>query len=96
MVWGLAASGVIYTIFFLGRSTNFELFLYLSLGFGPSVFVMYQSWVGVGEHLLRGLCYVVGVVFFKLEGVVPGAHAIWHLFVAAGMWTHTHDMWIHL
>ena len=93
-VWALALSGVVYTIFFLGRSTNFELFLYLALGFGPSVFVMYQSWKGVGELALGGACYAVGVVFFKMEGQIPAAHAVWHLFVAGGMWIHTHDMWI--
>ena len=94
-VWALALVGVVYTIFFLGWSTNFELFLYLALGFGPSLFVMYQSMQGLGELLAGGLLYVVGVVFFKMEGRVPFAHAIWHLFVAAGMWTHTHAIWIH-
>jgi len=94
-VWALALSGVIYTIFFLGWSTNFELFLYLALGFGPAIFVAQQSMMGFGEIVVGGLLYVVGVVFFKLEGKVPFAHAIWHLFVAAGMWTHTHDVWIH-
>lgn len=92
LVWGLALSGVIYTIFFLGKSKKIELFLYLALGFGPSVFVMYQSWKGVGELILGGVIYAMGAVFYKIK--VPGAHAIWHLFVAAGMWTHTHAIWI--
>lgn len=31
-----------------------------------------------------GLIYLVGMAFFKLDGCVPGAHAIWHLHVVIG------------
>lgn len=35
-----------------------------------------------------GLIYVVGVVFFKSDGRIPCAHAIWHMFVAAAAGFH--------
>lgn len=43
---------------------------------------------GIHELAVGGVIYVSGVVFFKLDGVVPFAHAIWHLFVGLGASAH--------
>ena len=43
---------------------------------------------GVHELAIGGVIYVSGVVFFKLDGVVPFAHAIWHVFVGLGALAH--------
>jgi monocyte-to-macrophage differentiation protein len=48
------------------------------------------------ELAVGGIFYVVGVAFFKSDGVVPFAHAIWHLFVAMGAATHYYAIWRHL
>ena len=37
---------------------------------------------------IGGSLYIVGSVFFHLDGVVPFAHAIWHCFVTAAAYTH--------
>ena len=37
------------------------------------------SWLAVG-----GAAYVFGTVFYRAEGDLPFAHAIWHVFVLAG------------
>lgn len=51
---------------------------------------------GVCELAVGGVLYVVGVVFFKSDGLVPFAHAIWHLFVAAGASVHYYAIWRYL
>ena len=40
------------------------------------------------ELAMGGMVYITGVVFFKLDGVIPFAHAIWHCFVFTGAIFH--------
>ena len=40
------------------------------------------------ELALGGAIYILGVFFFKSDGRIPCAHAIWHLFVVLGAYTH--------
>lgn len=51
---------------------------------------------GVCELAVGGVFYGVGVVFFKSDGLVPFAHAIWHLFVAVGAGIHYYAIWRYL
>lgn len=51
---------------------------------------------GLGELLVGGACYCLGMVFFKSDGIVPFAHAIWHLFVAMGAAIHYYAIWKYL
>lgn len=40
--------------------------------------------------------YVLGLVFFKSDGRIPCAHAIWHLFVAAAAGFHYYAILSHV
>lgn len=53
-----------------------------------SITVLQDDHSGLAELKLGGAIYVLGVVFFKLDGRVPLAHAIWHLFVVLAAFIH--------
>jgi hypothetical protein len=43
---------------------------------------------GLFEVALGGAIYIAGVAFFKCDGIVPFAHAIWHCFVSVAAVFH--------
>lgn len=43
---------------------------------------------GFHEVALGGGIYIAGVFFFKCDGVIPFAHAVWHCFVFLGALIH--------
>lgn len=51
---------------------------------------------GIWELVTGGVFYCLGMVFFKSDGRIPFAHAIWHLFVAFGAGTHYYAIWRYL
>lgn len=55
-----------------------------------------QSERALTEVTVGGMIYVGGVAFFKSDGRIPFAHAIWHLFVAGGAIVHFYAIWTHL
>jgi hemolysin III len=43
--------------------------------------------MGVGLIIIGSACYLLGVLFFKMEKI-KYSHLIWHLFVIAGSVCH--------
>lgn len=60
-----------------------ETVLYIVMGLGPSIVMVVcgHEFSGMAELKMGGMLYLGGICFFKADGSIPCAHAIWHLFV---------------
>jgi hemolysin III len=91
VVWGLAALGITYQAFFIGRWPWFSVGLYIAMGWvGLAAIVPLVTQLplgGFGLVVLGGVFYTAGVVFFRWH-TLRYHHLIWHLFVLAGAAAH--------
>ncbi|XP_010214346.1 PREDICTED: monocyte to macrophage differentiation factor [Tinamus guttatus] len=96
-IWLMAAGGTIYVFLYHEKYKIVELFFYLAMGFSPALVVTSMSNTdGLQEVAWGGLIYCLGVVFFKSDGIIPFAHAIWHMFVATAAAVHYYAIWKYL
>uniref|UniRef100_A0A1B6CC29 Monocyte to macrophage differentiation factor 2 n=1 Tax=Clastoptera arizonana TaxID=38151 RepID=A0A1B6CC29_9HEMI len=100
MVWLLALLGILYQQVFHERFKTLETCFYLFLGVAPSIAVIMNismvEFSGMTELKWGGFLYMLGVFFFKSDGAIPCAHAIWHLFVASAAAVHYFAILHHL
>ena len=91
VIWGLAALGITFEAVFRGRGRKIQLALYLIMGW--MIVIALRPLVGslptTGIVLLGlgGLCYTLGVVFYRWHSL-RFHHAVWHVFVLAGSLLH--------
>eukprot|EP00063_Salmo_salar_P064995 XP_014039830.1 PREDICTED: monocyte to macrophage differentiation factor 2-like [Salmo salar] len=84
-------------VFFHERYKLMELICYTVMGVFPALVILSMpDREGLCELLVGGACYCLGMVFFKSDGLVPFAHAIWHLFVAMGAGVHYYAIYRYL
>lgn len=69
----------------LALVTHFSFYGY-SVNFCP--LFLQEDTSGIAELRYGGLAYLTGIIFFKLDGIIPFAHAIWHLHVVIGSVFH--------
>jgi hemolysin III len=91
VIWGLAAVGVVFKLFFTGRYNGLSTAIYVAMGWlvvlaaKPMMEALEPTalaWLVAG-----GVAYTGGVAFY-LSRRIPYAHAIWHLFVLGGSFCH--------
>ncbi|XP_011643576.1 monocyte to macrophage differentiation factor 2 isoform X2 [Pogonomyrmex barbatus] len=96
VVWIMAIMGILYQQIFHEKYKMLETIFYIVMGIGPSVAILNYNYYNITELKLGGLIYVIGLVFFKSDGRIPCAHAIWHLFVAAAAGFHYYAILNHV
>jgi hemolysin III len=90
--WALAAAGVVFKSFAIGRFEVASALVYLGQGWfiviavGPLIHSS-LGWHGVMWLGAGGVAYTLGIVFFALDRL-RYFHATWHLFVLAGSIFH--------
>ncbi|MCH8187844.1 MAG: hemolysin III family protein [Proteobacteria bacterium] len=91
VIWGLAASGVVFKLFFTGRFPKVSTALYIAMGWliiiaaVPTIRALPPvtlAWIFAG-----GVAYTSGTYFYHNRRI-PFAHAIWHVFGLAGSVSH--------
>jgi len=88
-VWVLATLGIVYQQLFHERYKALETFFYIVIALLPSLAIFeMEELSGLRELQMGGIAYMLGVVFFKSDGVIPLAHAIWHVHVVCGALIH--------
>jgi len=92
VVWTLALLGIVFKATSLGfRFHRTSVVLYLLMGWLAVVaakpLMRELSAFELGWLVAGGLCYTVGVAFYLLKNR-PYTHAIWHVFVFAGVACH--------
>lgn len=88
-MWLFVILGIIYSSVLLEKYKLLETIIYIAQGLLPALAL---SSTAEGDQLkalsVGGFFYLSGVFVFKSDGSIPCAHAIWHLFVAAGAISH--------
>jgi hemolysin III len=91
VVWGLAAAGIAFKLFFTGRLEALSLAIYLAMGWcvvaAAGRLAEALAAPGLALLLAGGLCYTGGVGFYLWRRLRYN-HAIWHGFVLAGSVLH--------
>ncbi|XP_076635931.1 monocyte to macrophage differentiation factor 2 isoform X1 [Colletes latitarsis] len=96
-IWIMAILGILYQQIFHEQYKMLETLIYLLMGIGPSIAIInVYNYYNITELKMGGLIYILGLVFFKSDGRVPCAHAIWHLFVAAAAGFHYYAILNHV
>lgn len=91
VMWGCAATGIVFKALATGRAEMLSTILYVIMGWGVVFFIKpvyaFMSEAGFALLVSGGIMYTTGVFFFIKEKIKYN-HGIWHVFVIAGSTLH--------
>ncbi|MBN2637801.1 MAG: hemolysin III family protein [Bacteroidales bacterium] len=91
IIWGAAIAGIIFKLFYTGRFTLASTIAYVVMGLLVLIaikpLVDNLSSQGLFWLLAGGISYIIGAVLY-LQKKMPFNHAIFHLFVLFGTFSH--------
>jgi hemolysin III len=97
VVWGLALSGILLKIFWIGAPRWLSTIIYLAMGwacvFGLTTMKEVMPEISFDWLFYGGIAYTLGAVVYATKWPDPwpkafGFHEIWHIFVMAGAFSH--------
>ena len=91
VIWGLAAAGVTFKLFFIGRFKLASTLIYIGMGWlvlvAASPLIRGLSPATLGWLVAGGIAYTMGTPIYQV-GRFRYAHALWHGFVLVGSTCH--------
>ena len=97
VIWGLAAAGIAFKLFFTGRVEALSTLLYVVMGWLVVVAIVpLVEALAPGDLALLvtgGVAYTVGALFYLWDERVPYFHNVFHLCVLAGSACHYWVVW---
>lgn len=96
-IWGLAFTGILLKIFWIGAPRWLSTLIYLGMGwasaFGLTTMKEVMPEVSFDWLVYGGIAYTVGAIVYATKWPDPwpksfGFHEIWHIFVLAGAFSH--------
>lgn len=91
IVWGLAAVGIVFKVFFVKRFVILSTLLYIAMGW--MIVISMKNLVAVLPRMslifliIGGVLYTFGTIFY-IQKKIAYHHAIWHIFVLGGSVFH--------
>lgn len=99
IVWGIALIGVMAKLFFTGRYNVLSTIMYILMGwiviFAIKPLIKNLSIEGLYWLFAGGIFYTLGAVLFLIDKIKFN-HAIFHVFVLAGSFSHFLAIYMHV
>ena len=97
--WGLAIAGVVLKLFFIGKFSLISTLMYVFMGWMIVFFINplmdALSSDGVIWLVAGGISYTVGAILYSIKKIKFN-HAIFHLFVLVGSFSHFVSIYIYV
>jgi len=92
IIWLIALGGSIWKIFTTGKYNVISTILYLCMGyiclFYINPLLSKLPYEGLVWLIIGGAAYTIGVFFYFMDKKIPYNHAIWHICVLLGSFSH--------